>query len=424
MRPTQFTELAVEESGSPLRFARMMAARGAQRLRNYAQVAEKFEFEAHRAVDRSYATIVHEPVGVVAAITPFNSPTNLALQKAGAALAAGCAVVLKAPTQNPLSCYLLVRLAQQAGFPPGTINLFVADIATSEYFVAHPDVDIVTFTGSTAVGKAVMQLCATQVKRCTLELGGKSAAILLADANFDTAVPGIVAAGVAANMGQACTAMSRVLVPRARYADAMDAFADHVRRLRVGDPRLDLSVIGPLISAAQRERVESYIATGIEEGAKVQVGGRRPPELASGWYLEPTVLVEASNDMRVCREEIFGPVTALIAYDGVEEAVTIANDSPFGLAASVWTEDPNRGEALARRLRVGTVGINEFRPDPAFPFGGYKQSGFGRENGPEGLAEFLEPKTIMNRDRGGEHGRVQSFNGDDMCAADPRGAPA
>jgi betaine-aldehyde dehydrogenase len=338
--------------------------------------------------------VLREPVGVCVLIPPFNGPLTLGTQKAAPALAAGCTLVLKAPVQDPLACYLFAEAAEEAGLPPGVINVLVADAAESERLVTHPGVDKVSFTGSTPVGKRIAELCGRDIRRVTLELGGKSAAIMLDDVDLEKAVPAIVGCSVAMIQGEICTAQSRILAPRARYEEIVDALAATIAALPIGDPADREMVIGPMITRAHRERVEEYIRIGIEEGATLKVGGHRPAQLDRGWYIEPTLFADVTNDMRIAQEEIFGPVVVVIPHDGVDDAVAIANDSPFGLSGTVWTEDADAALDVARRVRTGTFVLNTYTVDPNTPFGGYKQSGIGREMGREGLEEYIELKSI------------------------------
>jgi betaine-aldehyde dehydrogenase len=338
--------------------------------------------------------VLREPVGVAALIPPFNGPLTLGTQKAAPALAAGCTVILKAPIQNGLACYVFAEAVQEAGLPPGVVNVLVADAAESERLVTHPGVDKVSFTGSTPVGKRIAELCGRDMRRVTLELGGKSAAIMLDDVDVENAVPGIIGCSVAMLQGEICTAQSRIIVPRARYDEIVDAFAEQIAALPVGDPADRDMAIGPMITKQHRERVEQYVGIGQGEGATVKVGGGRPSHLARGWYLEPTLLTKCTNDMRVSQEEIFGPVVVAIPHDGTDDAVAIANDSPFGLSGTVWTEDAEAALGVARRVRTGTFALNTYTVDPTTPFGGYKQSGIGREMGVEGLEGYVEYKSI------------------------------
>ena len=393
-RAAELTELAVEEQGFPIWFAQTyMHENPVANFRTYAALAESYVFEELRnGAQRSL--VVREPVGVVAAIPPFNGPLTLGTQKAAPALAAGCTVILKVPNQDPLSCYLLAEVAEDAGLPPGVLNVLIADVPESEHLVSHPDVDKVSFTGSTEVGRRIGELCGRDIRRMTLELGGKSAAIILEDAELEKVVPGIVGCSVAMLMGEVCTSQTRILAPRSRYGEIVDGLSEAIAALPVGDPTDPANVIGPLITRAHRERVERYIAIGREEGATVKVGGGRPAGLDRGWYVEPTLFADATNDMRISREEIFGPVVSVIAHDGLDDAVAIANDSPFGLSGTVWTEDEDAALDIARRVRTGTFSINTYTVDPNTPFGGFKQSGVGREMAREGLDAFIEFKSI------------------------------
>jgi aldehyde dehydrogenase (NAD+) len=393
-RAAELTELAVEEQGFPIWFAQTyMHENPVANLRTYADLAESYAFEELRnGAQRSL--VVREPAGVVAAIPPFNGPLTLGTQKAAPALAAGCTVILKAPNQDPLSCHLLAEVAEESGLPPGVLNVLVADVPASEHLVSHPGVDKVSFTGSTAVGRRIGELCGRDIRRMTLELGGKSAAIILEDADVATVVPGIVGCSVAMLMGEVCTTQARILAPRGRYDEIVDALAEAIAALPIGDPTDPSNVIGPLITREHRDRVERYIAIGRDEGATVKVGGGRPPGLSRGWYVEPTLFAGATNAMRIAREEIFGPVVAVIPHDGLDDAVAIANDSPFGLSGTVWTEDEDAALEVARRVRTGTFSINTYTVDANTPFGGFKQSGIGREMAREGLDAYVELKSI------------------------------
>jgi betaine-aldehyde dehydrogenase len=289
---------------------------------------------------------------------------------------------------------LLAELVEEAGFPPGVLNVVPAGRQVGEYLVTHPGVEKVSFTGSTAAGRRIASLCGERLKRCSLELGGKSAAIILDDADLETAVGALRFASFM-NGGQACVAHSRILVSRRRHDEVVDALTDMVRSLRVGDPFDPETEIGPLAASRQRDRVEGYIRSGREEGAKAVIGGGRPQGLERGWYVEPTLFTGVDNGMRIAREEIFGPVVAVIPFEDEADAVAIANDSEYGLAGSVYTSDVERGLDVARRVRTGTYAINQYMIDFAAPYGGFKASGLGRENGPEGLNAFLEDKAIV-----------------------------
>ncbi|HKY15449.1 MAG TPA: aldehyde dehydrogenase family protein, partial [Microthrixaceae bacterium] len=293
-----------------------------------------------------------------------------------------------------LSNFLLAEAVEEAGLPPGVVNVVPGGREVGERLVVHPSIDKIAFTGSTAAGKKIMALCADQVKRVSLELGGKSAAVVLDDVSIAEVLPRLVGAAMHLS-GQVCGAQTRVLVPRSRYAEALDAAAAAASATVVGDPHDPTTQVGPLVAERQRDRVQGYIALALEQGARVVAGGGRPAHLPKGWYVEPTVLGDVDNTMRVAREEIFGPVVCVIPFDDDDEAVRIANDSAFGLAGGVWSADPARALRVARRLRTGSVAVNgNFPPFPHVPFGGFKESGLGRELGPEGLANFLEPRSI------------------------------
>nr|WP_211360292.1 aldehyde dehydrogenase [Actinocorallia herbida] len=360
----------------------------------YADLVRTHPFDREvRAGDRA-GLVTHEPVGVASLIVPWNAPVTLAAWKAAPALAAGCSVVLKPPPEAPLSGYLLAEALAEAGVPDGVFNLVPGGRDVGELLVRHPGTDKVAFTGSTAAGKRIMSLCGEQVKRVSLELGGKSAAVVLDDADLGSVVPAIVS-GAMHLSGQVCGAHTRILLPRARYAEAVEAAAAAASAVPVGDPHDPATVVGPLVAERQRVRVERYIAIAVEAGARIAAGGGRPADLPRGWYVEPTVLADVANTMRVAREEIFGPVVCLIPYDTEDEAVAMANDSPYGLSGAVWSADPHRALRTARRLHTGGVALNGvYPPYPHVPFGGFKESGLGRELGPEGLNSFLESRAI------------------------------
>jgi aldehyde dehydrogenase (NAD+) len=345
---------------------------------------------------RSRRLVEKEPVGVVAAITTWNVPLQINLAKCIPALAAGCTVILKAAPDTPWSATALGRLvAEETDIPPGVFNVITAadPREPGEQLVADPRVDMVSFTGSTAVGKAIMARAADTVKKVFLELGGKSANIILDDADLDSSL--LSALAVCFHAGQGCALNTRLLIPRARQAEVEALLTTYFALISYGEPDSDNQIMGPLINARQRERVLAYIELGKAEGARLLLGGERPAHLQRGFYVEPTVFVDVSNDMRIAREEIFGPVLCVIAYDDEQDAVRIANDSDFGLSGSVWSASEERALAVARRIRAGTVNVNggNFYAADA-PFGGYKQSGIGREMGREGFEEYLETKTI------------------------------
>jgi aldehyde dehydrogenase (NAD+) len=384
------TVLSTRENGT---IARNRAGHIAGRVRYFAGL-DAPEPEYRRAATGEQAAIVREPVGVVAAIVPWNAPIALTVTKILPAMLVGCTVVLKPAPETPLTAYPLAEAFLAAGLPAGVLNVVPADRDASELLVRHPDVDHVSFTGSTLAGKTIASICGQQVKRVGLELGGKSPVILLDDVDAAAIAPSVLGGGMLLNNGEACCAWTRVLVPAARHDEIVDAFCDVVRDVKIGDP-LDLSTdLGPLISSKHRERVEGYIASGRSDGAQIAIGGRRPSGFETGWFIEPTILARADNTMRSSREEIFGPVVSVIPYSDEDEAIAIANDSDYGLSSALFTNDYDRGLDLAARIRAGTVGINSLAFNIEFPFGGYKESGIGRQHGPESLDEYLETKTI------------------------------
>ena len=342
----------------------------------------------------SKSLLVREPVGVVAAMTAFNFPLPGIAQKTAPAIVAGCTVVVKAPDPDPLSLFAMADLVTEAGFPPGVINIVAATREASERLVSHPDVDMVSFTGSVEVGKVIGRTCGELIKRCVLELGGKSAAIILEDADLDTVLPIVVGSSAGTSQGESCVCMSRILAPKSQYDEIASRLTDAFNSLKVGDPHDDDTVIGPLITQAHQQRVLGYIKKAQEDGATVATGGKAPEYLDKGWYVEPTLLTNVSNDMTVAQEEIFGPVIALIPYEDEDDAIHIANDSRFGLSGSVFTRNPVRGFELARRIRTGTFSVNTMAADFNSSFGGYKESGIGREHGPYAIDEYLLSKTI------------------------------
>ncbi len=382
------------EMGCPISFAHAgQAFATTMVLEFYAQLTRTFPFEEVRPSMVGSALVRQEPVGVAAAIVPWNVPLFTIMLKLAPALAAGCSIVVKPAPETPLDAYLLADALDEAGVPKGVVSLLPAGREVGEYLVTHPGIDKVGFTGSTAAGRRIAALCGERLRRVTLELGGKSAAIVCDDADFDQVIAPIVGAGTM-NNGQACVAQTRVLLPRQRYQEGVEALAAAVGALRVGDPAEFTTEIGPLVSARQRDRVLGYIAKGKGEGARCVVGGGTPKEQAHGWFVEPTLFADVDNRMTVAQEEIFGPVLCAIPYDDEADAIRIANDSPYGLSGSVWTNDPQRGIAIARRVRTGTHNVNFFMMAMTGPFGGFKSSGLGRELGPEGLRAYLEPKTI------------------------------
>ncbi len=340
------------------------------------------------------ATITREPIGVAAIIIPWNGPVATASLKVAPALAAGCTVVLKPAPEGPVSVMILAEALEAAGLPPGVVNVLPGGREVGEHLVGHRDVDKVSFTGSTAAGRRVMALCAERIARVTLELGGKSAAVVLPDADIGSVVGTVTFAGIG-NSGQVCAALTRLVVPREKQDEVVAGVQAAMEAITVGDPREEGVMIGPLAAERQRDRVEDYIRIGIEEGARLVTGGGRPEGLPTGWYVQPTLFADVDNSMRIAQEEIFGPVIVVIPYDTVDEAVQIANDSQYGLSGAVFSADRAAGEAVARRIRTGQIYVNDWGMCVTQPFGGFKQSGIGREGGPEGISAFLETKMIQ-----------------------------
>lgn len=382
------------QNGTPYTSSVMVQALSAMMVWDAAiTTARSFVTEEERDGALGPLLVRREPVGVVAAVIPWNVPQFTAAAKLAPALLAGCPAILKVSPEAPLDSLLLADIVTGAGLPHGVLSILPADREVSEYLVGHPGVDKVSFTGSVAAGKRVMEVASRNLTRVTLELGGKSAAIILPDADLESTVAGIVPFAWMIN-GQACVAQTRILVPRSRYDEISEAFAAAAGALKVGDPMDPATEVGPLVARRQQQRSLDYIRIGQEEGAKILTGGGRPAGLERGWYVEPTLFGDVGNSMRIAREEIFGPVICLLPYGDEDEAVKIANDSDYGLSGSVWTADVEHGIEIARRVRTGTFSVNTFSLDMLGPFGGYKNSGVGREFGPEGYAEYFELKMI------------------------------
>ena len=387
--------LISSEMGQPPAMVGMMQQTPSLATLNfYAGLANEFEWEQTRTGVFGQTKVLREPVGVVAAVLAWNVPLFLAVNKLSPALLAGCTVLLKPAPESPLSTHVLAEIFAEAGVPEGVISVLPGGAETGEYLVSHPGIDKITFTGSSPVGRKIGAIAAQNLKRCSLELGGKSAAIILEDADLASTMPMLVMSGLM-NTGQACVAQTRILAPRSRYDEVLDALVAGAGFMAVGDPSDPAAQLGPLISEKQRDRVEGYIAKGKEQGARVVLGGGRPEGLDKGWYVEPTIFADVDNSMTIAREEIFGPVLSVIPYDSEDEAIKIANDSDYGLAGSVYTTDIDHGLAVAKQIRTGTYAINWYAFDPGSPFGGYKASGIGRENGPEGLEAFCETKSVL-----------------------------
>lgn len=406
-----FVELLVDELGCTRTLAEVYQAVAPALHWNYnAALGREYPFTEVRTADlgpfaggaaggmimpyKTQSLVVAEPVGVVATLVAYNFALAGSAQKVAPAIVAGCTVVIKVPEPNPLAIFALGNMIREAGFPPGVINIVAAGPAASEYLVQHPDVDMVSFTGSTAIGARIGESCGRRIRPTVLELGGKSAAIVLPDADLSTTVPALLNISVIPSSGQSCVCQSRFLLPRGLHDRIVDQLVEQMAGLVIGDPHRDDTVIGPLITEKHRERVLGMIERAVAAGATVAFGGGIPADRPEGWFVEPTLLTGVTPDMEIAQEEVFGPVVAVIAYDTEEEAVRIANDSRYGLAGCVFTADVEHGFELARRIRVGTFSVNSFSADFNSPFGGFKDSGIGREHGRAGLEGYLVPKTI------------------------------
>ena len=361
----------------------------------FAALADTFPFEEPAKPSAGqFGLIVREPVGVVGAIIPWNAPIGLISNKVAPALLAGCTVILKSSPEAPGEGYLIAEAAEAIGLPPGVLNVVTADREVSELLVRDPRVDKITFTGSTAAGRRIASICGERIARCTLELGGKSAAVILDDMDVETAARTLSQAECFLS-GQVCSSLTRIVVPRNRHDELLEALAGTFSQVRVGDPFDAQTQMGPLVASRQRDRVEGYIAQGIADGFTLATGGSRPKDLDRGWFVEPTVFGHVDNSSVIAQEEIFGPVLSVIPAADEQDAVRIANDTIYGLNASVFTNDVDRARQVAGQLRSGTVGHNAFRTDFSVSFGGFKQSGIGREGGREGLLPFLETKFVI-----------------------------
>jgi betaine-aldehyde dehydrogenase len=394
-RYQEFAEVISTETGCPVSSSVMMQVFAATMVMDYyGGMGADFPFEEERKGVMGPVLVRREAVGVVGAIIPWNVPLFVTALKLAPALIAGCTVVLKPSPETALDSYLLAEVATEIGLPAGVLNIVTAGRETSQHLVTHPGVDKISFTGSGAAGRHIAALCAQDLRRVTLELGGKSAAVVLEDADLDATLGHIVSNGLM-NNGQACIAQTRILAPSSRYNEVVDALAAKVGALKVGSALDATTEIGPLVANRQRDRVLGYIEKGKEQGARVVTGGGRPADQDRGWFVSPTVFADVDNHMTIAEEEIFGPVLSVISYDGPDDAVRIANDTTYGLSGAVYGEDVGQATDVARRLRTGTVAVNNMSPmDFAAPFGGFKQSGLGRELGPEGLQAYLEYKTI------------------------------
>ncbi|OUC80739.1 aldehyde dehydrogenase [Gordonia lacunae] len=395
VRARDTAQLVSRENGMPIALSKSVNGYGpAAMLSYYANLIRAGDAEDVRPSAFGGRTVVRrEPVGVVAAITPWNYPQPLAAMKIAPALAAGCTIVLKPAPETALDAFVFADAAQEAGLPEGVLNIVPAEREAGAYLVRHPGIDKVAFTGSTAAGRAIGEVCGALLRPVTLELGGKSAAIVAHDADLDEFSRHLLDVSLV-NNGQTCHASTRILAPRDRFDDVVEAVTETVRTLRVGDPLDKATAIGPLVSAAQRDRVLGHVEAGRAAGYRITTGGGVPADRAQGWFVEPTVFVGVDNSASIAQEEIFGPVLTITEYIDEDDAIRIANDSEYGLGGTVWTTDEARGLAIADRIHTGTVGVNHYALDLAAPFGGVKASGLGRELGPEGLAPYVSAKSI------------------------------
>ena len=407
----ELAELLVDELGCTRMLADVYQATAPTLHWNYnAEVGRNYPFQEVRTADlgplaggsaggmimpyQTQALVVKEPVGVVATMVAYNFSMPGTSQKVAPAIIAGCTVVVKVPEPNPLAVFALAQMVHDVGFPPGVINIVAAGAEQSAYLVSHPDVDMVSFTGSTTVGSHIGRECGSLIRPVVLELGGKSAAIVLDDADLDTTVPTLLGVSVIPSSGQSCVCQSRFLVSEARHDELVERLVAALADVKVGDPHDLANDMGPVITEAHRERILGMIRRAVDQGATVAFGGGIPEGLDKGWYVEPTLLTGVTPDMEIAQEEVFGPVVAVISYKDEADAIRIANDSRYGLAGSVYTSDVERGFAIARKVRTGTFSVNSFSADFNSPFGGFKESGIGRQHGVAGLEGYLIPKSI------------------------------
>ncbi|MFD9869867.1 aldehyde dehydrogenase family protein [Streptomyces niveus] len=390
-RKDEIAETVTAELGSPLRLSKAVHASVPVTVAgSYAELAASYAFEERIG----NSTVLMEPVGVVGAITPWNYPLHQIVAKVAPALAAGCTIVVKPAEDTPLTAQLFAEAVHEAGLPAGVVNVVTGIGAVAgQALAAHEDVDLVSFTGSTAVGRLIGATAGAAVKRVALELGGKSANVILPSADLAKAVKAGVA-NVMTNSGQTCSAWTRMLVHTDRYDEAVEAAGAAVAAYRAGDPHDELCRVGPVVNAGQRARVRGYIEKGIAEGARLVAGGVQPPH-DTGYFVAPTVFADVTPEMTIAQEEIFGPVLSILRYEDEDDALRIANGTVYGLAGAVWAGDREEAVAFARRMDTGQVDINGGRFNPLAPFGGYKRSGIGRELGPHGLAEYLQTKSLQ-----------------------------
>lgn len=393
-RMPELAEAWTGQVGAVLGFTRKASQQVPDLFSFYGNLAETYPFVDERVRSSGgKVRVVKEPAGVVAAITPWNAPLVLLCYKVAAALAAGCTIVAKPSPETPIDAHILAECIAGAGLPAGVFNMLPAGREVGDYLVRHPGIDKVSFTGSTGAGKVIAAACADRLARVSLELGGKSAAMVLEDADIDRILPSLVPYSMPIT-GQVCFSLTRVLVPTRRRDEIVDAYTAAVGKIALGDPFADGVQMGPLAMERQRDRVEGYIAKGRAEGATLALGGGRPANMNRGWFVEPTVFTHVDPSMTIAREEIFGPVVSFIDYDGEDDLIAKANATDYGLHGAVYTADAERGYAIARRVRSGSLTVNGMIVDIEMPFGGFKQSGIGRDGGVEGLENYTETKAI------------------------------
>ena len=385
-------KLQIDEMGGTDNFLRICTTGVVANIAATVEMAKTLPTREIRNGSYTKTVVLREPIGVVAAIIPWNSPFLFVMTKLLPALLTGCPIIIKPAQETPLSAYVIAEAVERAGLPKGMVSIIAGGREVGEYLISHRAIDKVTFTGSTVAGRRIASICGDQIKPVTLELGGKSAAIVLEDADLDRYLPNLVGAATL-NNGQACIATTRILAPASRYKEVVDRLVESVGSMKIGNPHDLDTAFGPLVAKRQRDRVESYIKAGLDEGAKLALGGGRPA-IEKGWYIEPTIFTEVDNSMRIAQEEIFGPLVAVIRYDTPEQAISIANDSVYGLSGGVYTADVAHGMAIAAQIRTGTFSINDGPVGNGGPVGGYKQSGIGREFGPEGLASHYQLKSV------------------------------
>ncbi|MCX4095619.1 aldehyde dehydrogenase family protein [Nocardia sp. alder85J] len=392
----EYGDQFLAETGVPVALARGGVHSVAGMARYFASIFEQYPWQEERVgASGVHVELQRVPIGVVAAIVPWNAPFSLTASKIVPALLAGCTVIVKAPPMNALSLLAFGDAAEHVGLPAGVLSVFAAGAGPSDHLVRHPGVDKVAFTGSNAIGAVIAAAAAPSFTRLTLELGGKSAGIVLPDASLQTLVDA-VPSGFTRNNGQACAAMTRIIVPRDREAEIVDALTEAVGKLKVGDPRDPSTEVGPLSGKAQYERVTGFLASAVEEGGRIVCGGTRPEGLDRGYYVSPAIVTGVSPDSRIAQEEVFGPVLTVLTYDDLDEAVDIANGTPYGLSSAVFGADEAQLRAVARRMRAGSVHLNNgYLSDIGVPFGGFKASGIGREFGPEGIDPYVEVRAVF-----------------------------